>query len=83
MTTGLRSTKPSRAAATEFALHAILVAELADNDAWEELVSLAQEMGQDEMAAQFEEARDAEREHLATVRKWHQEDTLNEAKTGT
>lgn len=64
-------------------LHAILVAELADNDAWEELVSLAQEMGQDEMAAQFEEARDAEREHLATVRKWHQEDTLNEAKTGT
>jgi len=61
-------------------MHAILLAELADNDAWDELVALAQAMGQDEMATQFEQARDTEREHLATIRKWHQQATLDEAK---
>jgi rubrerythrin len=60
-------------------MHAILIAELADNDAWDELVALAQELGQAEMAAQFEHAREAEREHLATIRKWHQQATLDEA----
>jgi rubrerythrin len=60
-------------------LHAILVAELADNDAWDELCTLAQEMGQDEMARQFEGARTREREHLSTIRQWHQEATLRES----
>jgi rubrerythrin len=60
-------------------LHAILIAELADNDAWDELVLLAQELGQDDMVGQFAAARDQEREHLATIRQWHQEGTLRES----
>lgn len=62
------------------ALHAVLVAELADNAAWEELVVLAREMGMDEMAARFEEASRNEMEHLEYVKGWHQEATLQEAK---
>jgi len=60
-------------------LHAILVAELTDNAAWDELVVLAREMGDEDMATQFEQAREAEREHLQTVKGWHQELTLAEA----
>ncbi|HEX7054359.1 MAG TPA: ferritin-like domain-containing protein [Burkholderiales bacterium] len=60
-------------------LHAILVAELADNDAWEELVRLAREFGQDEMAARFREARETEREHLEGIRKLHRQATMYEA----
>ncbi|HYD56620.1 MAG TPA: ferritin-like domain-containing protein, partial [Burkholderiales bacterium] len=60
-------------------LHAILVAELADNAAWEELVMLAREMGQEEMAARFEEAAGHEREHLDHIKAWHLEATLQEA----
>jgi rubrerythrin len=61
-------------------LHAILVAELADNDGWDELVLLAGELGQDEMAQQFTQARDEEREHLATIRQWHQQATMQESR---
>jgi rubrerythrin len=61
-------------------VHAILVAELTDNVAWDELVVLAREMGNEDMAAQFMEAQEAEREHLETVKQWHQELTLAEAK---
>jgi rubrerythrin len=60
-------------------LHAILVAELADNDAWDELVLLAEELDQAEMAQQFTQARDEEREHLAAVRQWHQQATMRES----
>jgi rubrerythrin len=60
-------------------LHAILVAELADNDAWDELVTLAQQAGQDEMVRQFGQAREHERQHLATIRQWHQEATMRES----
>ena len=61
-------------------LHAILVAELADNAAWEELCTLAKEMGQDDMAERFLKALDEENEHLAHVRQWHQAATLAEAR---
>lgn len=61
-------------------LHAMLVAELADNAAWEELVALAREMGMEEMAARFEEASATEAEHLEVIRRWHQEATLQELK---
>jgi len=64
-------------------LHAILVAELADNDAWDELIMLAEKFGMADMAEQFEEARQNEREHLTAVRKWHQELTLAEANLAT
>ena len=61
-------------------LHALLIAELADNDAWDELIALAEEMGQKDMAKKFQGARDAEREHLQTVRDWHKQATLQEAR---
>lgn len=62
-------------------LHAMLVAELTDNAAWDELVVLTREMGNEDMAKQFEGAQQAEREHLQTVKDWHQELTLSEART--
>lgn len=61
-------------------LHAILVAELADGAAWDELIVMAREMGQDDMAARFEEAAATEMEHLESVRRWHQEATMQELK---
>jgi rubrerythrin len=61
-------------------LHAILVAELTDNAAWEELVALAREMGQDDMAVKFEEAASHEAEHLEAVKRWHLEATLQDAR---
>jgi ferritin-like metal-binding protein YciE len=61
-------------------IHAILVAELADNAAWEELIVLANEMGQPEMASRFEQALAEESTHLETIRHWHQEATLAEAR---
>lgn len=53
-------------------LGALLIAELTDNAAWEDLIALARKMGHADMAAQFEEALQHEVEHLATVRKWHE-----------
>ena len=61
-------------------LHAIMIAELVDNAGWEELITLAKEMGQDDMARQFEQALEEEREHLQHVRRWHEEATLAEAR---
>ncbi|HUP29289.1 MAG TPA: ferritin-like domain-containing protein [Usitatibacter sp.] len=61
-------------------LHAILVAELADNAAWDELIVLARAMGHDEMAVRFEAASAHEMEHLETIRQWHQDATLQDAK---
>jgi rubrerythrin len=61
-------------------LHAILIAELADNAAWEELIVLARDMGLEEMATRFEGAAAHEMEHLETVKQWHQEGTLQEAR---
>jgi bacterioferritin (cytochrome b1) len=60
-------------------LHALLIAELTDNAAWEDLITLTQNMGHADMAAQFEEALQHEAEHLATVRQWHQALVLEES----
>ena len=51
-------------------LHAILVAELADNDAWEQLIELVEQLGEEELADEFREALEDEQEHLARVRGW-------------
>jgi hypothetical protein len=48
--------------------HAILIAELADNDGWTMLIDVATAMGLDSMAADFRAARVVEDEHLARVR---------------
>jgi hypothetical protein len=61
-------------------LHALLVAELTDNAGWDELILLATKMGHDDMAQKFTEAQGHEREHLAAVRKWHEDLTLADAK---
>jgi rubrerythrin len=53
------------------ALHAILVAELADNAAWEELIELTTEAGNEDLVARFEEAQQHEIEHLEKVRAWY------------
>jgi hypothetical protein len=51
-------------------LEAILVAELTDVSSWEVLTQLANDVGEEELAQQFEEAQETEEEHLALVRNW-------------
>jgi rubrerythrin len=51
-------------------LEAILVAELVDNDCWENLSDLAEAIGEDELAQTFREALNEERDHLRRVRAW-------------
>jgi len=53
-------------------LEALLVAELADNAGWELLISLARELGQEQMATRFERALEEEEDHLARVKGWLQ-----------
>jgi len=52
------------------ALEGLMIAELADNACWENLIQLARSMGQDDFAVRFEEALRQENEHLAMVRGW-------------
>lgn len=51
-------------------LDVILVAELLDNDCWENLADLAIAIGRDDLAAQFEASLVEERDHLRKVRTW-------------
>lgn len=51
-------------------LDAALLAELADNAAWEVLSELATQNGEDELATQFEAARREELVHLENVKSW-------------
>jgi rubrerythrin len=60
-------------------LQAMLNAELADNDGWQMLITLATTLGHDGLEADFEEALDSEQEHLEKVRGWLETLTLNEA----
>lgn len=59
-------------------LHAALAAELIDNDGWELLIKLAQEMGDTPMVSRFNDALREEGEHLRRVRGWYQQLTLAE-----
>ena len=49
-------------------LHAIHIAELADHDGWELLITLTTDMGLDDLAAQFRQAYTEEQRHLRTIR---------------
>jgi rubrerythrin len=60
-------------------LHAILVAELADNAGWEMLIALAEDQGQGSMITDFSVALDEERTHLSRVQRWLEEATLGRA----
>jgi rubrerythrin len=51
-------------------LEAILIAELADHDAWERLRELAEGLGHYELAEQFERCHRQEELHLESVRRW-------------
>lgn len=78
--TGLMQVVTDPMASVVQSMHSILVAELVDNEAWDDLISLAEEVGQKDMARKFEDARDEERQHLSTLRQWHQQATMQEAR---
>ena len=61
------------------ALHAILVAEMTDNAAWDELIELTMQAGNDDLVARFTKARDEEREHLEKVHGWYKAATMKGA----
>jgi rubrerythrin len=58
------------------ALHAILVAEMVDNAAWEELIELTEQAGNDDLVERFTQARDEEQEHLEKVQEWYKAATM-------
>jgi hypothetical protein len=58
------------------ALHALLVAEMTDNAAWEDLVELTTQFGNDDLVARFIKAHEQEIEHLGKVRGWYKAATL-------
>ena len=62
------------------ALHAILVAEMTDNAAWEELIELTSQVGNDDLVARFAKALEEEQEHLEKVQGWYREATLKIAR---
>jgi rubrerythrin len=64
-------------------LHAVLVAELADNAGWELLIKLADECGQEEIARSFEPALAAEQAHLAEVKQLVERLTLGASRMGS
>jgi rubrerythrin len=61
-------------------LHALHLAELADNDGWQLLIALAREMGQDDMAAEFTTALAEEDRHLEEIRGLMEQICLTEAR---
>jgi hypothetical protein len=60
-------------------LEAILIAELADNDAWHMLILLAEKMGMNDMARDFRIALNEEDNHLMHVRQWYKQLVLEDA----
>jgi hypothetical protein len=57
-------------------LHAVLIAEMADNYGWETLIALAEDQHHPAMAADFASALGHERTHLQQVQAWYEELTL-------
>jgi rubrerythrin len=53
-------------------LQVALAAELVDVASWETLISMAENVGQDDMAKRFRHALEHENEHLAKVRSWYE-----------
>jgi bacterioferritin (cytochrome b1) len=52
-------------------LHTLLTAELVDNDGWEGLVTMCEQLGLQEMSAELQQCLAQEEEHLTNVRAWH------------
>jgi hypothetical protein len=51
----------------------MLTAELADNEGWRMLIMLAEKMGMEDMARDFQQALREEDEHLVYIRQWFKE----------
>mgnify|MGYP003289211412 CR=1 FL=1 len=60
-------------------LQAMLTAELTDNDGWQLLIKLAENLGYDDLKVEFETALENEAEHLVNVRNWLSECVLDTA----
>ena len=60
-------------------LSAILVAELADSDAWSTLVRLTEGLGMDDLAAELAECMDQEEIHVEQVRRWYERAVAGQA----
>jgi bacterioferritin (cytochrome b1) len=60
-------------------LQAMLTAELTDNDGWQLLIKLADNLGYDDLKVEFETALEHEEEHLINVRNWLSECVLDSA----
>src|SRR5829696_239280 len=60
-------------------LQVMLTAELTDNDGWQLLIKLADNLGFDDIRAEFDTALANEEEHLINVRTWLQECVLDSA----
>ncbi len=65
------------------ALHAVLIAEMADNNGWEMLIALAQSQGEDQMAADFSAALANERDHLRFIQESFETTLLGGPLTGS
>jgi ferritin-like metal-binding protein YciE len=64
-------------------LEAMLALELTDNAAWELLIQLAQDLGQDDMANRFQAALAEEQVHLREIRSWYEQSVRGQATSGT
>lgn len=62
-------------------LEAILVAELADDEGWELLITIAEEIEDREVSAMARTARRQEQEHLARLREWIADHALDEVRS--
>ncbi|HEX6715897.1 MAG TPA: ferritin-like domain-containing protein [Pyrinomonadaceae bacterium] len=60
-------------------LQAMLTAELTDNDGWQLLIKLADNLGHDDLKTEFESALEDEEKHLQNVRAWLSECVLDSA----
>lgn len=65
------------------ALHAVLIAEMADNNGWELLIALAESQNHDQIAADFTAALENERDHLRFVQEAYETAMLGGPVTGT
>lgn len=63
-------------------LHVIHIAELADNDGWQMLITLAEQMGLDDMAGKFKQALVEEDRHLQTIREVMKQSVMAESGVG-
>jgi hypothetical protein len=49
---------------------------MTDNAGWEELITLTEQAGNDDLVKRFAKARDEEQEHLEKVQHWYRQATM-------